>query len=127
MLLILYWIERSWVNESRELLPEGRTLRRYNYWEFRSSATVAFCAFPLSAYCVYKFKERSLILYAFVEILVGIAAGGVALLVLRFDNVAHWVALLAAAYIVVRGLENWSKARIAATAPASQSAASSSH
>lgn len=110
ILLTLNWISHSWVWESWEAVPGGIE-HRHNYFNFRPSATLAFFAFPAFAYAVYRFKLRNLIWYSFVEILAGILAGSIALFVLRFDSLTHWLALLAAAYIVVRGFENWSKAR----------------
>jgi hypothetical protein len=110
-LVALWTINRAWVWESWERLPGGGVVHRSNYFDFRPSATLAFLSFPLIAYAMYKFKLKNLSYYSALEIIVGILAGGIALLVLQFDNLTHWIALIAAGYIVVRGLENLKKAK----------------
>jgi hypothetical protein len=59
VLLVLFWIDRSWVWESWESIPGGGYEHKHNYFDFRPSAVLAFFAFPVVAYAVYRFKQRN--------------------------------------------------------------------
>lgn len=92
---------------------------KYLVYDPKLSAALAFLVFPAFGVLLHKFKSSYGVAYALVEIGVGLVAGVLVLVTLKFDEVFHWVSLFAAGYIVVRGLENFDKALIKVTAPGS--------
>lgn len=61
---------------------------------------------------LYYFRERKRMQYALLEIAFGLVTGGVAILRVNTQgDLGVWVALSAAAYLVVRGMDNLQKAR----------------
>jgi uncharacterized membrane protein YeaQ/YmgE (transglycosylase-associated protein family) len=111
ILSLLLMIERGWVKESWENQSGGGSiLTGRNYFDIHRNALFVWMTLILIGYLAHKFKQRSLGYFGLVEILVGIVGGYVALERVTLDQAASWFAVLASAYVVVRGAGNIAQA-----------------
>jgi hypothetical protein len=66
----------------------------------------------LIGFSLYRLRERKLRIYALVEIAVALVTGWISITRIKVQgDLAIWVALAASAYITVRGLDNYQKAK----------------
>lgn len=110
LLSLLWMVNRGWVWESWQALPSGGIEHQQNYFDIRRNSLFVWSTLVLVAYLAHWFRQRSLGYYGFVEVLFGVMGGYIALEQQSLDQTTSWLAVLASAYIVVRGAGNISQA-----------------
>lgn len=106
LLSLLFMVERGWVWESQEWLPDGGLLYRYKYWDIERTPLFVWLSLILLGYFAHLFRQRSLGYYGLVEILFGLVAGFLAVSKLALTDITAWFALAASAFVIVRGAGN---------------------
>ena len=104
---ILGTANKSLVNESWEVMPDGTVDHRYNYIDYRYLAGITYLTVPVLAYVAAKIKKNNLALYGLIETTPGIAAGLFVPAKLDYAKAYDWVSLATIVYLVVRGAENF--------------------
>jgi hypothetical protein len=102
---LAWMVHRGWELEEPISTPHGAA----SEWDLLSvhrTPTFVFLTLLLTGWVTCWFKHRARATYGVVEIGIGLIGGFLTMSEAPFDELASWLALVFAAYVIVRGAEN---------------------
>ena len=106
ILSLLLMIDRGWVVDSWEWLPNGMKEHKQNYFDIKRNSFFIWTTFILFAYMANGLRKRSLGYYGLLKIIIGLSGGIFAIQTRSLDSFAAIVVFAASAFAIVDGAKD---------------------